>query len=179
MSLEDRLDALSFEVEKSIRYHQRRRAFFERMDRLSTFLVILLGSATVAAWSPTITGLITTVVGAAGLVVGFGGKARDHLVLAQKFTDLARTMRAKVAPTEAELRSWESERALIDSTEPPIYRALEADCYNEVCRALGRPLPPWAWEPNRLQRLLMHLWRFEKGAPAQTPPSESAGLVAG
>lgn len=179
MTLEDRMDALNFEVEKSIRYHQRRRAFFERMDRFSTFLVILLGSATVAAWAPKVTGLMTTVIGAATLVLGFSGKARDHLILAQKFTDLARQIRGKAEPTEADVREWESEKLLIDAAEPAIYRALEVDCYIEVCRAWGRPLPVNLRQPSFHHKLFMHLWRFEKEDFEKEPPVPAPTLATG
>jgi hypothetical protein len=179
VTLEDQLDALKFEVERSIRYHHRRRAFFERLHRSSMFLVIVLGSAAVANWNAKLAGLIITTVGAADLVIGFSNKARDHQLLAQRFGDLARRIRLADSPTDADARVWEDEKLLIDADEPPIYRALEADCYNEVCRAWGRPLPPYAPKLDLRHKLLMHVWRFEKEAFEPKPPAPAAGLAIG
>lgn len=73
-----RLSDLLFEVDKSLRYHQRRRAHFERWHRWSMLAIVLLGSAAVARWEDSISllgvpanamlGLLTALIGALDLV---------------------------------------------------------------------------------------------------------------
>jgi hypothetical protein len=169
------VDALSFEVERSARYHQRRRAHFERLHRWVMLGVIISGSAAFADWNPASAGLIATLLGALDLVVGFGTKARDHQVLYQRFADLGRRIQRADEPGPAEVKAWQDEKLAIDAEEPPIYRALEADCYNEVCRAWGRTSPQMP-TLTPVQRLLMHWHRFEA---AEFPPRAVASKATG
>jgi hypothetical protein len=118
-TVDRQINALAFEVDKSIRYHNRRRAFFEWLHRSSMFLVILLGLAAMAKWFSTLSGLITTVIGTANLVVGFGSRARDHQILAQRFSELLRRIRVADNPTESDVRAWRDDKLEIDADEPP------------------------------------------------------------
>ena len=43
----DRWDDMLFGVRRSIRYHQRRRAFFDRLDQFSNMLSVIFGSAAI------------------------------------------------------------------------------------------------------------------------------------
>jgi hypothetical protein len=83
------------------------------------FLVILLGLAAMAKWFSTLSGLITTVIGTANLVVGFGSRARDHQILAQRFSELLRRIRVAYNPTESDVRAWRDDKLEIDADEPP------------------------------------------------------------
>lgn len=131
-------DALSFSIEKSLRYHQRRRAHFERLNRGTMLGVILSGSAAFAQIQSQVAGLAATVLGALDLVLGFSAQARDHQILHQRFTRLAQAVRSVPDGTPEQVAAWTRERLDIEADEPPVLWALEADCYNEVCRTLGR-----------------------------------------
>jgi hypothetical protein len=117
-TVDPQINALAIEVDNSIRYHNRRRAFFEWLHRSSMFLVILLGLAAMAKWFSTLSGLITTVIGTANLVVGFGSRARDHQILAQRFSELLRRIRVAYNPTESDVRAWRDDKLEIDADEP-------------------------------------------------------------
>lgn len=79
----------------------------------------------------------TTIIAAVNLVWAPSHRARDHEILFRRFSDLAVIIRTKPASNKA-YDEWEKERIEIESDEPPIYIALEADCDNEVRRAWGR-----------------------------------------
>jgi hypothetical protein len=164
---------LSFDIEKSLRYHQRRRRHFEWLHRLVMLGIILCGSAAFAgaADSPHWFGLAGAVLGALDLVFAFSHRARDRQELHRRFTDLAKAMRAVDAPAAEDLRRWSRERLDIESDEPPIYWAVEASCFNEVALARGHRAD--ALVPLTLgQRLLMHWLPFEAlGQPAGQPPA--------
>jgi hypothetical protein len=118
--------------------------------------VILSGSAAVlplvglggARWF----GLAVAALGALDLVFGFSHKARDHDALAKRFSELLRDIRM-TAPQDRAVRQWECRRITIETDEPPIFWAVEADCFNEVCRAKGR-------NPKALNVLAGHCWLF-------------------
>ena len=137
MSPQESKARMDFEVEKSLRYHQRRRAHFERWHRRIMFMVILSGSVTIATVDPWLAGLVTAILGAIGLVFDLSSKARDHALLHRRFTELAMRVRSCEAPTEADAAAWQNDVLAIETEEPPIYWALEADCYNEVLHTRG------------------------------------------
>lgn len=164
-----RLSDLLFEVDKSLRYHQRRRAHFERWHRWSMLAIVLLGSAAVARWEDSISllgvpanamlGLLTALIGALDLVYAPAIRAGEHERLHRRFTELAVLIRRCDKPTSIDISRWETERLFIEADEPPIFWALEADCFNETARSLGRtkePLNVVGW-----RRPLKHLIRFE------------------
>jgi hypothetical protein len=159
MNIEDEVDALNFGIEKSMRYHQRRKAFFDTSHRFTMFGVILSGSVSFANFYY-ISGLVATFLGTLDLVVGFSAKARDHDLLYQKFCDLARQVRKKTSPAEDDIVRWRDDRLAIEADEPPTLCALEADCWDEVRRAWGRKgySPVLLWK----HRYFMHFARFEQ-----------------
>lgn len=122
-----------------MRYHQRRRGFYDWIHRLSMFPVVICGSAAFGRLfdSPENFAAATTILAAINLVWAPSHRARDHEMLFRRFSTLAITIR-----TEPQDRQhydlWVKERVSIEADELPIYKALEADCDNEVRRALGR-----------------------------------------
>jgi hypothetical protein len=165
-----RLADLLFEVDKSLRYHQRRRAHFERWHRWSMLAIALLGSAAVAKWENSIAlldipanailGLLTAMIGALDLVYAPAIRAGEHERLHRRFTELAIAIKRCVQPTELDLSKWEAERLIIEADEPPIFWAVDADCFNETARLLGQTKEPFnivGW----WRRPLKHFIRFE------------------
>jgi len=170
MELSDVADELNFAVEKSLRYHQRRRAFYDGWHRIIMFALILIGSAsfadvvthlsfytiTISGWG----GLVVAALAALDLVFSLGDKARDHEILHRRFTDLAISIRTE-AETPERLQLWERRRLEMETDEPPIFWALEASCDNEVIKAWGRDVKNGLVALSPWQRLMMNYLRFQ------------------
>ena len=164
--LPSELDRLCFSVEKSLRYHQRRRAFFETVHRWLMFAIIMLGAAAAAslfgigAWLA----LLTTLLAAFDLVWASGTKARDHLLLHQRFATLMADIARVPEPRAGDISYWKARRMEIETDEPPVYWALEKACLNETAYALGLSardnLPKLSWQ----ERALKNVFRFDRAA---------------
>jgi len=163
-SVENDQDALRFSIEKSLRYHQRRRAFFESVHRSLMFAVILLGSAGASAifGASAWLAFAAALAGAIDLVWSPGSRARDHIVLHQKFSALMMEITRAAAPDAAAVADLRARRIEIEMGEPPIYWALEKDCHNEVCYAFGREKSANLYTLTPAERLLMNFLRFDR-----------------
>ncbi len=157
--LEALTDKLDFAIEKSMRYHQRRRGFYDVINRFSMFAVVICGSAAFARLfdSAEFFAAAATVIAAINLVWAPSHRARDHEILFRRFSNLAVKVRTEPASAST-YDEWVKERIEIETDEPPIYIALEADCDNEVRRAWGRTknmvkIDVWS-------RLTMNLFRY-------------------
>jgi hypothetical protein len=140
---QDELNALLFGVRRSIRYHNRRRRFFDGFDKFVKVLSVVGGSAAFAAATAhhsriimVFTGLVAA-FSAVNLVVGPAQAARLHEELARKFAKLERDMKVAKVPNSDQLNGFQAERLLIESEEPPIMRVLDIVCHNELCEAMG------------------------------------------
>ena len=176
-TLEKRIDGLNFAIEKSLRYHHRRRAHFDRLHRVAMLGVILSGSAAFATvfGRPEIFGAIAAVLGALDLVFAFSHRARDHDMLYRRFSDLAIELRQTANPKENQFRRWVRSRLEIEKDEPPTYWAVEASCYNEVTRAWEREASGLN-EIGILANFLMHWSKFERANFKAEPPSSNQKL---
>jgi len=163
---------LQFDVRRSIRYHQRRRRFFDGVDTLANMLSVIFGSAVIygilAANFQALalaSAALVTVVATINLVVGSNRKAWLHADLARRFVELERQLLAE--PDAQALRQARAVRLAIEADEPPILRVLDSLCHNEVLRAQGQdthsvgPISGW-------QRLLAHVfdWQAQRIGPA-------------
>ena len=136
----EQMYALLFSVRRSIRYHDRREAFYVGLHKATSFICILFGSATVAAFAGKLgsdTGMvlamIVTVVSAFDLVVGFTARASLHNRLRRAFIELeADIVRA---PDDTHYNGYVTERLKIEQDEPPKYHALDILCHNDVVAA--------------------------------------------
>ncbi len=136
---------LLFDVRRSIRYHNRRRAFFDRFNLLSSAVSVIFGSATILAvlsatgtkehaiWAAAIVTILSTV----NLVVGTARMARLHHDLARRFIDLEKAIVTKNDCTPEDVRGFAARRLEIEADEPPPLVVLDAICYNEVARSMG------------------------------------------
>ena len=152
-------EALNFGIEKSMRYHQRRRGHYEWLHKVIMFLTLLSGSAAFASLlgCPEYFGAAAAVFAAIDLVWGPSHRARDHEILFRRFSALAIAIRTTVPPTAELHAEWVRKRIDIETDEPPIYWALEADCDNEVRRAWGKDQK--LVQINRWARLTMYWHR--------------------
>lgn len=146
-------------VQRSIRYHSYRQAFFEGYSRLVAGLNIVLSSAAGASLMKTVeksdtgfaTGLLIllALINTFDLVYGFSKRAWHHRELRNKFIEIEKRFlagrRHDVVP-KGELNKIEEEILSIEVDEPPIYRNLDIFCYNEMVKAYY----PKEDQPNRI-----------------------------
>ena len=135
---------LLFGVRRSVRYHARRRRFFDRLGKFITFFTVVTGVGTVTTLlaeskiATLVCGLLVAVFSTIDLVVGCAESARRHSDLAWDFTQLESQMvKAGDDLTDAEIADFICRRLEIESEEPTILRVLDLLCHNELCRALG------------------------------------------
>lgn len=134
---------LLFDVRRSVRYHNRRRAFYDRMNASNTALSLVFGSAAAASalgeqsLLAVAFGLIVTVGSSLDLVIGSAQKARLHYDLARRFIDLEKQLIANPEPEPAALLCMQQERLSIEADEPPVLRVLDCLCHNELVKAMG------------------------------------------
>lgn len=136
--------ALFFDVRRSIRYHDRRRAFFGLMHQVTSGLTILLAGSVLFdiarpgdnPWWMLAVAAVAAIISAFDMVVGYASKAGLHGELKARFGDLEMA----ILKGDNSDPTWEAhriERLRIEQDEPPIYRALDMLCHNELMRADG------------------------------------------
>lgn len=164
---------LLFDTRRSVRYHMRRRSFYERLHASATFMALIFGSATLAAfgaevakewptWVKLLPAALTSMLSGLDLLVGSTSKAWLHADLARKFIDLERELeKARGRIAEAVLAEMTDRRLVIEASEPRILRVLDTVCYNEMLRAMGYPperqIPLTFW-----QRCFANLFDFQE-----------------
>jgi hypothetical protein len=135
---------LGFYVQRNIRYHMRRGAFFLRWGRFTAFVGVIFGSAAVtslvAGSNSYIVGsaaLIVTFSSAVDLVVGTGQRAWLHNDLRKRYLDIEAEMLAEDQQTqESKIRQYKSRIRRIEADEPPTLPALELLARDDVIRSL-------------------------------------------
>lgn len=138
------LHALTFYVQRCIRYHMRRTAFFMRWGRFTAFVGVIFGSAAVTsllASAPpffvTTSALLVTLASATDLVVGTGQRAWLHNDLRKRYLDIEAELIACALPIPDELmRKLKSQIRRIEADEPPTLPALELLARDDVIRSL-------------------------------------------
>ena len=139
-SSNDHFDLL-FGVRRSIRYHSKRQAFYERLDRLSDFTLLLLGSGTVVlvlqAYPKLAVAAGFCVAFISGLrhVYSYGAKAGLHARFVRDFTQLER--RLCTDASDETVASVRQERLDLEAAEPPVMRVLDTICHNDLLVAMG------------------------------------------
>ena len=158
--------ALLFGVRRSVRYHMRRCRFFDLFHSTTSVVGVIAGSSAIFAVlseHPKLTvaaGAIIAVASAIDLVVGTGAMARLHNDLAKKFIQLEKDIVLAGEPTEEIVRRFTGRRLEIEAEEPPVLRALDRLCHNELLRAMGYPTAEMVYIP-RLHRLFAQFISFE------------------
>lgn len=135
---QDEIGSLLFDVRRSIRYHQRRRNFFETLDKTINFFSVIFGSATVYGvfqnGHPNViafTSVTVSVFSGLSLVFGLSDRAHLHLNLARDFIRLQQKLAKNPSPTQEDIASFKVERLSIEADEPATLRVLDSICYNE------------------------------------------------
>ena len=130
-----------FGVRKSVRYHQRRRAFFELWHAIAVAVQVIAGSSAVTATMgnyPLLgSGLAApaALLAAPDLTIGLSRRATAHVSLGQQFAQLERDM----VPFEQDRNiqadkaaGFQPRRLAIEESEPPKLRAVDILCHNEL-----------------------------------------------
>jgi hypothetical protein len=141
-ALADRWHSMQFSVRRSIRYHQRRRSFFDRLDKISNMMSLIFGSVAVygtlqknAENVALIASGLVTVFASVNLVLSSAIRARDHADFTRKYVELEKLMLG--AESEERLLKVAARRLSIEAEEPPVLHVLNAICHNETMRAMG------------------------------------------
>ena len=155
-----------FAIQRSIKYHTRRQAFYDSWNNITNAVSILLGAGTVAASAhalrladvlSVVFPIVITIFSTLNLVWGTTRRARLHNELYRRFIELERRMVSSSVVDAHACRIFRGERLAIEADEPPTMFVLRILCHNEVVRAHGAGeyfrVPLW-------QRCLAHLWRF-------------------
>lgn len=138
--------SLLFGVRRSIRYHSRRRQFFDRYRLFTNAVSVIFGSAAIAAvLSPlgkeyTVgAAAVVTVFSLVDLVVGSARMARLHEELCRQFIELEKEIISipEGQFTEENASRLTAVRLSIEADEPPVKRVLDSLCHNELLRAMG------------------------------------------
>ena len=177
-----------FGVRKSIRYHQRRRAFFEGAHTIAVALQVVSGSSAVAAVvgeSTTLGAILAAaaaVLAALDLTIGTTRRATVHASLAQQFAQLER----EIVPHEydesvdaATVTGFRQRRLEVEELEPPKLRVIDLLCHNELVTSTYRheKIYPIGWA----RRWIGHVWDVEVADILEKPkevPSLVRGIVA-
>ena len=147
--MKESYDDVLFGVRRSVRYHSRRRGFFERLRNLAQGMNVLSGTAAAATavavmgnllppWSIAVVGLFVVAFSLADVVVGFSRKATVYTDLMRRFINLEQRMVAEgEGCTDSELAAMISERLSIEADEPDVLHWLNTLCHNELARSMG------------------------------------------
>lgn len=172
MSPYDSMYRTLFGARKSIRYHQRRRAFFEVAHTIAVAAQVIAGSSAVVAvvggsggsgwsWGAGLAAL-AAVLAALDLAFGVSRRATKHASLAQQFAQLER----EIVPHEHDkdvdgeaATAFRRRRLEIEESEPPKLRAIDLLCHNELVISTYRhdKVYPVVW----WKRQFGHVWDFE------------------
>lgn len=143
-TIDKELRDLLFGVRRSVRYHTRRRLFFDRLHKFSTFLSALAGTATVASvlaklpapWTIAFAAAVA-VFSVIDLIIGTAQAARLHHDLARQFFTLEKDLISLQNPSQEDINRLTGQRLDIESNEPPPLKVLDSICHNELLRAMG------------------------------------------
>lgn len=165
--LRKRWNRLQFAVQKSIRYHSRRTAFYDWMNSAINALSLVFGSAAVVFLLDDIcsensdlvvgaSAALVAILNAVNLVVGSARMARDHTEFMRRFTHLERDMvtLGRLNANDEQVRRFRARRLEIEADEPPQNGVLDAICHNELMIARGKTDETQLLKIGRVQRFM-------------------------
>lgn len=139
----DPVVALDFTVHVSMRYHAKRRAWFDGLHRIALAVIALGSSAAAAAimggLGDAAARLIIAVAAAAALELffGFSDRARSADMLYRRFNALATEIAETLSVDDETLRRWDKRRLLIRADCEERLLVLHRVCYNLEAEARG------------------------------------------
>lgn len=162
-------------LELSALYHQKRSRFFDRVDKLATFVAVAGSTSAVALVMgadensrlyigfSALVALVSTV----SLVFVPSSKARDHHGFARDYRHLMAELQLEGDnPRREVLDQLCAKCAQLEAEEPAAMSGVVVDCENLL--AMSRTGRPVVQQP-RWQRWLMHLWDFRPPLAEPSP----------
>lgn len=150
------LAPLDFRVHVSVRYHARRRAWYDRLHRIMMLVIATGASAGVAAicggllHEAEFLAIAVAVAGALELALSLPERARVEDALYRRFNALAADIAEAKTITESHIRGWEAQRLLIRSDADDRLETLRRVCHNLEAEARAYPLDAfyslWPWQ---------------------------------
>jgi len=127
-------------VRRSIRYHDRRRRFFSACHSIVLGSGIALATVGFAIASRVIDGqwlvgfgVFAMLIFLLDLLFGFSQCACNHTILKHRFSDLEKDIIMNT--DENNIAAFKARRIEIEKDEPPIRRALDILCHNELAKS--------------------------------------------
>jgi uncharacterized membrane protein YuzA (DUF378 family) len=142
-SLEERWYELDFAVSRSMRYHAKRRRFFETCLQIVRVIIAVAGAGTVAAVfgdSARITvvfGIIVGVAAAVDLVFEFARRAMNYDHLYRCFAGLSAEIAEADQASEPQCKKLSAKKRHIEMEEPTALDVLNVISSNEVRESRG------------------------------------------
>ncbi|HWD91925.1 MAG TPA: hypothetical protein VG938_06205 [Verrucomicrobiae bacterium] len=138
---------LLFDVRRSVRYHTRRRQYFDRLNKFTKIFTLIGGLGTVttllAKGGEVLTLFFGTVAGffsIVDIVLGTDEMAQMHGDLMREFNTIEIGMVLVGDNLTAEqIVKFTARRLEIEAKEPPKLQVLDVICYNELVKAMGYP----------------------------------------
>ena len=142
-------DILLMDVQRSIRYHDRRNGFYQGCLGLFQFIILMMGTATVATfgaeigsslpnWVRLLPSVLASAAVSAMLVFRLGDKAWLHFDLKRDFSRLEQRLELiRSSHTQDQVSEIQAERLAIEAREPRVRRVLDTICDNELKWAMG------------------------------------------
>lgn len=161
---------LVFNIQRSIRYHSRRQAFFETFDTSVNTANLILGSGAIVAliketpgWLSISLTAVVAIISFLNLAMRSAQRSSLHSQLQQRFIDLLKRVK-RLDPTQGDcgpnFKKCEEKMLDIERDEPPIYRIVDLLAHNEQCRAQGAS-ETHIYHVPKFMVLTANLWRYE------------------
>ncbi|MDA8022432.1 MAG: hypothetical protein MPK05_05560 [Gammaproteobacteria bacterium] len=160
------------DCERSARYHHARAGFYDAAHLRIQFFVFVVTAASASILfgrilSETLVGML--LLFAVSLLALFSvlwnpsGKAGHHKSLHRGFITLAGIINAAENPSKAQCEEWTRAVHALFAEEPPIYRALNAHCYNQLSIKLDVVKDGYFVDLKWYHHLLRNLVHFQGG----------------
>jgi hypothetical protein len=134
----DTFTAPKFDALRNAIYHSARKNFYDSLNRLLNFLVIIFGAGVAGKASELIQvkelwlEFAVLIFATAQLTFDFGYKARTHEFLQRKYHEMLADIELEETP---DIQKWKSKLQTIAADEPMPMRALDALAYNAALDA--------------------------------------------
>ena len=142
-------DQLSFMVDMSGQYHDRRRAHYEFWHKVVLAIAILSGSSAIAGvvvildqdsgkWIVVVAGLAVAFSSTCDLVIGFAPMGWRHDSLYRRYIEIEAEMAEVKKAAEEQVRDWNARFLRVGADEPPVYYGVYAAAWNQATYAHKR-----------------------------------------
>jgi hypothetical protein len=141
--IKERLIALDFEVHKSIRYHAKRRSFFDNCNNLTRAISAIFAAGAIVSivggsyLATIVVAALLAVISAVDLVIDFSRRARVYDDLYREFCELSANIEENPVCGEEHVRMFAAQKLRIQAKEPTGLDVLNVICANEELEGRG------------------------------------------